>query len=329
MLSLAFTENKKSIRGKWDKEIIREFRKKVNKKLDYFGLPGPDICDFLDWENYLGWKTGIELVSTKSNKTQRDFQLRRVNQLQTNVMLSGFSENWELRRGEIEDIILNGTDIDGNKPALLIAEYNKAPCMKYDLHNWDFQGGLYTNRQNESKRIEAIKQCIKLQRDHHFLFLLTLNVRHTLGEELSTYLNGAAGEIDSNKHKEVLKWYSNRGSNDNTERYRLKAVVPLFIRQIAQVNSFDCFCYPPLYYEGKKEHLLHFVFELSPKKTVLPAFSQQKTYAVIELPLIIVENGQFILASLQHPHHCKKRLLTDSVNINLPVLEILQEMLKE
>jgi len=301
MLPLSSTDNKKAIRCLWDQPIIADFSNRIKKPLNYFGLPGPDIADFHDWKEYLGWKTGVELVSKKGPKELRDAQQARVNELQTNVMLNGLGGEWELRRGKIEDIILNGFDIDQKTPKYFIFGKEQPVRLQYDLHNWDFQGGLYRTNNNESKRIEAIKQCIRLQKGYPFLFLLTLNVRHTLGEELLNYLNGAASDIDSDKYKEALNWYAKQGSADKTEHYRIKAVVPLFVRSVSQVHSFDCYCYPALYYEGWKEHLLHFVFELWPKRTVLPTFSAQQTGEVIDLPIIDIKDGQFILAPKQHP----------------------------
>ncbi len=318
MLPLASTPNKQAIRRYWDKQLIKTFSRFIRKpQLDYFGLPGPDIGDFLDWKNHLGWKTGVELLTTGK---EREEQLKRINKIQSNVILNGFSNKWDLRRGSIEDVILDGVDIDGNKPALLTHEKGKTVSMNYDLHNWDFQGGLYKTDKGESKRVEAIKRCIALQKNHPFLFLLTLNVRHTLGQELSIYLDGARSEAYSTAHKKILKWYSQRGSIDNSERYRIKSVVNLFIRQIAHVNSFDCYCYPPVYYEGWKEHLLHFVFSLIPQGTVLPSFSKQKIGEVLELPLVEANDGKFSFAEKQHPNFSMKKASRLCSHLGLPII---------
>jgi len=177
--------------------------------------------------------------------------------------------------------------------------------MMYDLHNWDFQGGIgYKVRSKpEAKRVNAIAACIKLQKAYQepFIFLMTFNVRHKLGDELFRYLTDQAKELHSSSHIEMLKWYATRGAKDNTEHYRLKAVITLYIRRVAEMQSFDCYCFPPVYYEGVKEHLLHFAFQLNPQGTVLPCFSQQHLTDVIELPLIKVNGGIFHIPDLQHP----------------------------
>lgn len=322
MLPLSITENKQAIRQNWDKLIIEKFCRAVKMpRLNYFGLPGPDIRDFHDWSQHLNWKTGVEFLSSGKG---REEQLRNINRLQTNVMLGGYSDNWDLRRGSLEDIILDGVDVDGKRPALLIIEKGRPPQMIYDLHNWDFQGGLGYQKvvkgtlRKEAKRIEAIKQCVRLQKGHPFLFFLTLNVRHTLGDEPSKYLVGTGKEIFSDKHKKILQWYSQRSTHDHADHYRTKATVPLLIRQVAHVNSFDCFCYPPIYYEGWKEHLLHFVFSLIPMNTALPAFSKQNITQVIELPLIEAQNGKFVIPE-QHPGLTQSQVVGIMSRLGLPL----------
>lgn len=301
MLALSFTKNKIAIRQKWDKTIIAQFSDKIGKPLCYFGLPGTSIADLLDWREHLDWITGVEHYSRHADAKEQQKQLGAINTLQSMVMKHGLNQKWDLRRGELEDIILDGVDIDGVSPAKFTLSVRNL-ISNYDLHNWDFQGGLYKNNTGDSHRIEAIKRCLKLQRHHPFLFLLTLNVRHTLGEELATYLSGVDAEVDSSPHKEMFAWYMKQTTKSRTEHYRLKAVVPLFVRQIAQTESFDTYVYPPIYYQGQEEHLLHFVFLLSATRSALPTLSKQTTKDVVELPLVTLADGEFGIPNKQHPH---------------------------
>ena len=292
MLPLAFTENKKAIRCLWDKSIIAAFSENWQRQLDYFGLPGPDVQDFVSWHDHLGWKTAIEYVppANSRNSRARDDSLRNVQRLQRNMMLRGYLSEWELRKGRLEDIILDGADIDGNQPELLSIVRNRRPRMHYDLHNWDFQGGLgYVNSNREARRVEAIKKCIELQMGHPFLFLLTLNVRHKLDDQPSKYLNGMSDEYGLPQSGETLKWYSDQGNQRGGDHYRTTMTTIMLVRQTAHLNSFDCICYPPIYYEGAgSEHFLHFVFTLIPEDSVLPVFSRQLFSEVVTLPLIEV-----------------------------------------
>lgn len=302
MLPLSHTVNKRAIRQRWDKVLIAEFSESIGSRLAYFGLPGRDIADLLDWKEHIDWITGVELLTNVKGDVSQQ-QRETINALQSKVMLHGLNERWELRPGKLENIILTGTDFYGTKPARFTLERGKTSRLDYDLYNWDFQGGLHLNGSGGARRVEAIKHCINLQKHHSFLFLLTLNVRHTLGNELSTYLAGERGDVDLKQKKQILDWYKAQGSKSSSERFRLKVVVPLFIRKVAEVASFDCHCYPAIYYQGPSEHLLHFVFKLTAQVSALPVHSKQSRSEVLELPLLEVSNGKFDLAKIQHPGH--------------------------
>lgn len=321
MRSLAYTENKKAIRQKWDRRIIARFSQDAGRRLDYFGLPGSEIQDFVDWDEYLAWKTAVEVVDKTGRTEKRSEQLRNVQKLQKNAMLGGYNGTWELRKGQLEKIVLDGADVDGNRPARLRLEKGLPARMTYDLHNWDFQSGLgYKNKQSRSPRVDALKRCFELQKGHAFLLLLTINVRHSLGNEPSAYLNGWADEFQSTAYREILEWYSARSTRDGADHYRMAATVLHLVRQTAHINSFDCFCFPPIYYEGfGGEHLLHFVFSSHPADTVLPSFSKQRFEEVISLPLIDVINGAFQLASEQAPRFDSKRALALLTDLGLPL----------
>ena len=63
--------------------------------------------------------------------------------------------------------------------------------FSYDLVNLDFDGGLgYRSMRahGTAKRTIAIKKLFERQEGHSFILLLTINVRHTLGEEIQEYL---------------------------------------------------------------------------------------------------------------------------------------------
>jgi hypothetical protein len=316
MLELAYTQNKAAIRQLWDAAIIKEFAINRQKKLDYFGLPGPDIRDLVDWKDHIGFITGVEYSDLKNGR-DKDVQIAKISKLMQNLMLLDHSENWEVRKGRLEDIILNGADVDGNKPFKLTLEKNRPSNMYYDIHNWDFQGGLgYSNRKNVDDKVEAIKRCMQLQRGHPFLFLLTLNVRHNLKKEPKEYLLARARE--HKELEEILNWYANKSNKRGMDHYCTKALVPLFIRETAHQSSYDCFTYPPLYYQGPSEHLLHFVFLLSPKETILPSFSSQEFSDVVSQPLIRVEKGKFIFPE-QHPSFNKNQAVNFLRGHNLPI----------
>jgi hypothetical protein len=176
----------------------------------------------------------------------------------------------------------------------------------YDIINLDFLGGIgYINEQGESKRVRALRRLFERQRRTSFLLLLTLNVRDGIGEEITRYLVGAGREAANHRlieDEDTLRWYAECGRG--MKQYKLKAVVPLFIRREAEKWGFDCFCYPVITYIGSgSARMVHFVFELTHITPVLHAFSQQSESDLLNLLFFEVDEGVIKVMDKQHPHY--------------------------
>lgn len=293
------SSNKALVRSKWDLPIIEQWMKKLGaSSLSYFGLPGPLISDLLDWQQYLGYSTGVERLRKAPEQRKEDLNTHRL--ILKNIMLNGI-ENFQLLRGQIEDVILNGNDIDNTRPHLSIGLSPLIASFHYDLVNLDFLGGMgYKDKKGESKRVRALKKLLERQRGKSFLLILTLNVRDGIDDELVRYLDGAKQRASNQTLQDILSWYvaCAQGMKD----YRLKAAVPLFIRREAEVWGFDCFCYPPLVYEGSgSARMVHFAFQLLDAFTILHAYSTQEVLDVINLPLIEIKQETLQVAK-QHPN---------------------------
>src|SRR5688572_3080888 len=111
--------------------MIDRFSQEVHQRLACFGLPGTDMRDLIDWKNFIEQITCIEYLD-KKNGDGRDGQLQTISKLMSNLVLHGFQQKWEVRKGKLEDIIFDGADIDGNQPALLILEKGRPATMKYN-----------------------------------------------------------------------------------------------------------------------------------------------------------------------------------------------------
>src|SRR2546423_5371213 len=103
------SSNKALVRRQWDLPIIEQWMKKLGHPLSYFGLPGPSISDLLDWRECLEYCTGVERLRKATEQRKEDLNTHRL--ILKNVMLNGI-ENFQLLRGQIEDVILDGTDLD-------------------------------------------------------------------------------------------------------------------------------------------------------------------------------------------------------------------------
>ena len=296
------SQNKAVVRSKWNVPIINRWSSKLNRNLTYFGLPGPDVEDLIEWKKYLSASTGVERLR-QGRLNKEDLDVHRL--LHKNVLLNGIP-GFQLLRGDIETIILEGADLDGKQPQRATGEHPLLSRFQFDLVNLDYLGGMGNkDKFGESRRIRSIKKLIERQRGTSFLLLLTLNVRDSIEEEITSYLSGAAREAANERLQEreaALSWYI--GLGDGMKKHKLKALVPMFVRHEAERWGFDCFSYPPLTYEGTGQaRMVHFTFEMVFISSVLHAFSQQTETEVINMPLLEVVDGEITLVvPEQHPN---------------------------
>lgn len=297
------TPNKATVRRIWDLQILQNWAQESRSPLTYLGLPGEQIHDLLDWRQVLDRKrTGIE--SRGHTKTERASADETIGRLNTNVLFHGIASGFELLIGDAEDIIIEGHDIHGKKPQTSDGGAPHLARFSYDVVNFDFDGGLgyrSIRAHGAAKRIKAIKKLFERQEGHSFIFLLTINVRHKLGEEIQDYLENLRSRDRGPGWTEMLSWYLDRGEGE--QEYKLKAIVPSFVQTAAEVHMFRSICRPPIVYDGHEHaRMLHFAFELRRQPGNLRAFGDQDDRDLIELPFLRCVEGRLQLAADQHPN---------------------------
>ena len=297
------TINKAAIRQQWDLRILEDWCRVFGCHLTYLGLPGPELRDLLDWRTVLDRRrTGIE--SPGRSKKERDQADETMGRLLMNALAHDISSGFELLVSDVEDVIIDGHDIKGKVPQLSNGQAPHLARFSYDLVNLDFDGGLgykSIRAHGAAKRIKALKKLFERQEGHSFILLLTINVRHKLGEEIQEYLGNLKTRDPGAGWSEMVSWCLNRG--DGELEYQLKAIVPSFIQAAAELHMFRSICRPPIVYNGHEHaRMLHFVFELRRQPGNLRAFGQQDDRDLVELPLLTCEGGQLQLAATQHPN---------------------------
>lgn len=300
MTAFRGTQNKATVREHWDVPIIRSRSVLLGRPLSYFGLPGPHMEDLVAWKRYLGRCTAIERLREGNEHHEED--LNAQSQLLNKAVVNGFV-GFQLLRGKLEDVLIYGTDVDRYMPAISRLSPSGSPVdalFFYDLVNLDFLGGIGSrDKSGESKRVRAVKELLRRQRRADFLLLLTINVRDKLDDELVRYLTGTQKET-AEALREILTWYASCGKG--MKEYKLKAAVPLFIRQESQSSGFDCRCFPPIAYVGTGgARMVHFIFDLRHTDSVLPSISTQSAAQVVNLPLLEASDGQIRVHATQHP----------------------------
>lgn len=309
--------NKQIVRCNWDKPILDIFKKKKQRNLSYFGMPGAEIKDLLDWRDLLSTISAVQIVRDGKDK---DDDLSTLRKMHLNVNVRKIS-NVQILRGAVEDIIINGYDMDDNFPNQHVTEDNKNVFFKYDLFNLDFVGGVGYKSGNQTKqgssggrRLESIRRLFERQKKNSFVLLLTVNVRDTLGDEPMRYLMEEAKRYEKQPVKDIVEWTIKLGGEGNKDQ-RLKTWVPLFIKGLAETNMFYCHCYPPVVYEGHEHaRMVHFVFTLDYEENrIIKVSSPQDEGQITQLPLIEVSNGEISISKKQYSgfdvDSCKKELI--------------------
>jgi hypothetical protein len=300
------TANKSVIRTRWSLPIIQEYARQLGRPLNYFGMPGPRVLDLIAWKGSLGLKTAVQIV--RSGRQQREEDSEAVSNILMNAANAGVATQFQLLRGAVEDVILNGIDIDGAKPSLAQMQKGDQVRFTYDLFNLDFEGGIHykaasTKRGNSgSLRLKALEKLFERQQGHDFLLFLTLNVRDTLGDEPIKYLLETAERCANKAVQEVVQWTV--ALSDGNKHIQLATWLPIYIKEQAEIHQFACESLPPISYEGcDRARMVHFTFLCAyvPDRNLRVA-SPQGYPDLVALPILQAADDQLKQFPVQNPH---------------------------
>ncbi|MBI5732454.1 hypothetical protein HY967_00640 [Candidatus Jorgensenbacteria bacterium] len=280
----ATTDNKERVRVE-DTGLIKKEYVRKKRKLTYLGMPSGEMRDILAWKDYFEKCTAVEI----------DDQMR--NQLMLNVINSGLNGKISILYGDIEKILIKGSD-----------EFNNKLQFPYDVVFLDCFGTIVYR---ELQRVKAITSLIEKQKGSDFLLLLTFNIRERkyCDQSIGTVLNKIEKELlgyylqdDKAKLKinKIMGWYK---ADKTEEMYRQKIFGSYFIKTMAEERGFKVHVYPPIFYLGfKGSPMIHFAFKLmsgteSPTKEV----SDQTIFNIINLNIKEVSNGRVFVRKQQAP----------------------------
>lgn len=297
------TDNKALIRRAWDLPLLERWHKRLGRPLSYLGMPGPEIKDLIDWSPLLGQKTAVQIVRRDSDHREGD--LDTIRKMSVNALRRNLGGSFQILRAPIEDIILNGRDMDNHRPTHLEEGANGDFRLTYDLLNFDFEGGAGYKADAKRRagtggsggnRVDALRRVFDRQRGHDFVLMLTVNVRDTLGEEPVSYLQEQAIRYDHPTLHGVVVWAA--GLDKGKKHVQLKTWIPIFILEEAEMRGFRCRCLPPIYYEGyEAARMVHFVFELRHEASrVFRVLSEQQIREIVQLPLLKSADAAILFA---------------------------------
>ncbi len=274
-LRFSSSEAKDFVRGTFDSEIIRAFKHEYypDQQLAYLGLPGEDILDVLNWREYIGRWTGVQIADNPENAATYDRMIR-------NVLLSRLERAFQPMRADIDDL-------------LTTTEGQQRLHWPYHIVNLDYTGGLVNasdrvGPEGRSRRLNAIRGLFGRQVGVAFVLFLTLNLRDRDKGELDKLVEDELEELLGLDLVGVEECFANH--RDFGHAGKLKIYVPIFLGAMATRHTLAF--NPPILYQGTKQ-MLHFAVRCVPyvESSAGRVFRTRDHLAFINMPLYLLHGS--------------------------------------
>jgi hypothetical protein len=275
-MSSRFTVNKQVVRDLQSQTIHRYLKQRLGK-LKYFGLPSEEMKDITDWQSFFS-----EFVAAERGVAPDSWERQHL------LMLNAFRNNvlskLVLFRGDVDRIILDGRDEDGN-----ILDY------PFDVVTLDYSGGLlYRDTKGQQYRLAAIRELVCKQAKYKLSYLLFIssNLDNCKDAEVQRTLQNIKTELlrYGITGDEVIGAYLD---HDNDEP-KLKIYVPYFVNQVASGVNYNCETEQTIFYLGNQDaRMMNFRFCLIyDPRTTAPRFPRERLAQIINSPMIEIKDGK-------------------------------------
>lgn len=278
-MSFKSNPNKDFLRAGYDKAIIAAWNKSRGTALRYLGLPGPDLLDIKEWQEYLEFFTTIERSENEQHRLFLNANVRDVEHRLHSLY------------GEFDRILLSGRDT-----------YNHVPRWPYDLVNLDFFGGFIYQ---DLSRPRAIEKLVANQSNfkRSFLMIITHDLRDAdLTGEKRAFIDdvrrllvrdhGSRAEINT-----AMDWYLAATTPDAA---RQALYVNVVLRDLGEANHFKVSSRPAITYLGTGgTKMIHYVTDFHWQAHGYRAISDQSLMDVINLGYRELRQEQLVEPTVQ------------------------------
>jgi hypothetical protein len=255
--------------------------------LSYFGLPSSSLDDVRQWYPLLSRITAVE-------RGEANAEWVRQNELLVNAFKLGISQKLTLLRGDIDQILITGTDCYGN-----------CPQWPYDIVSLDYSGGLfYRNEEGALARLTAIGRVFKHQeekRANDFVFFLSFNLDQVDQGEVRESLKVIRRDLKrfGKEADLVIDAYLKH----SREEPRLKVYVTHLVSHLAVQSHFETEPDHPVFYKGNSNtEMMAFRFFLrKSSRTFAPRLPRERLNQIINRRLIEIVGGKQIPTNLGLP----------------------------
>lgn len=293
MAGYTSTPSKDLIRRFINKPIIAAFASNLGSKLSYFGCPGIEGLDLLEWQDHLK-----EIVAVDENLPNLE---------QLTIKMLGIAPQLQVfeAHGAIEKLILDGRRDTGGKrlgsrwdPEAHTWRWN------YSLINLDvfriFLAGpstvVGTRAAAYYNRTEAIKRLFVLQRGHSFVLLITVPLWSSnptsierIAHDLSSYLSAQCSQTPQ-LIADVIDFRLNQNAGKLPSEL-LTAAMPLMLAQFGAQESFRLKDFQIIKYLGSnKARMFHLACVCEAIDDALPV--QMDLRAALGAPTYTIRSSQ-------------------------------------
>lgn len=277
--------NKDFVRGEYDYAHVERWSRLQAQRLNYLGLPAPEMLDIIAWEKFLNRFTTIEREENQQHLMFLHANIRDVEHRLYSLY------------GEFDEILLTGHDQHGRRPQ-----------WPYDVVNLDYFGGFVYQ---DLSRPKAIQKLISNQADfkRSFLLIITQHLRDrdvagakaSFLDDLRRLLKGAALEpATRDAIDRAMDWYLNP---DNPDSLRQTLFMNFVLRETGENHQFDVLCRPALLYSGTgNASMIHFITDFTFRAgTAHKTSSKQSLFEMVDLGTRVVKEGKLIKSAVKTP----------------------------
>lgn len=281
---MAFFSNpaKDTIRKRFDKPFVAKNHSRAGRALTYFGMPGPEILDVLEWGEFLDTIIAIERDEISSHL------------MRTNASRHEYSSrDFQILNGDINKILMDGKDSTDQEPIK----------SAFDIVNLDYVSGLlHKTKKHKSKVIKAIKSLFSLQskESRNFTLFLTFNTRNSDEGEFDRVLNDIQEEladygVDAG---DTVDWYL-----ESRIDYKIKVYIPYAFMPYCKTFNFTCEDMQAVSYIGTGQvRMIHLgMFMNYQYRDAGASRSGQTRRDILNMPMYSVENGSISISNSQAP----------------------------
>ncbi|HSZ84607.1 MAG TPA: hypothetical protein VK787_01180 [Puia sp.] len=245
-----YSEHKRKpvIRTQWCLPLIKELSNKLQRKLNYIGLPGIDALDIKSWIESLDNVIAFQCSEYKAGRVKKTIDVRILDDYFNDMERKSKLKSGIVYEGFVEDIVMG-------RPSDRGEIFDQVDFM--NLYNLDFCNSLTTPRNIHDERgklisyhkLEVINELLNYQNIAFeknkscakFIMFLTINANS---------FNADTSLIKEKEYSDYFKKIKKINHKEVVAVRNLKAYCHYNLSKIFKENGFLADFFPPIFYFG-------------------------------------------------------------------------------